>query len=146
MEPRQVALTIDSRLDSVALVGVAARGVCQEAGFAPAEAAAIELCIVEAVSNSVRHAYRGEAGHAVTTRITLTAGGLEVRVLDEGSPVPMARRTPPYIDFDPSDPDSIPESGRGTFLIHEIMDHVEYAMEGTANVLLMTKALPAPRE
>lgn len=142
IDPRHITLTIESRLDSVALVGVAARRICEEAGFSPIEAAAVELCIVEAVSNSVRHAYDGEAGHAVTTRMTLSDDALEVRVLDEGLPVPLARRTPPYIDFDPDDPDSIPESGRGTFLIHEIMDRVEYGTEGTANVLLMTKALP----
>jgi serine/threonine-protein kinase RsbW len=146
MEARHVSLTIDSRLDSVALVGVAARRVCEEAGFSPTDAAAIELCIVEAVSNSVRHAYRGEAGHSITTRLTLTDQAMEVRVVDEGSPVPLAKRTPPYIDFDPEDPDSIPESGRGIFLIHEIMDRVEYGKEGTANVLLMTKALSTPRE
>ena len=146
MEPRQIALTIDSRLDSVALVGVAARRVCEEAGFSPTDAAAIELCIVEAVSNSVRHAYRGEAGHGVDVRMTLTGDALEVSVVDQGLPVPLAKRTPPYVDFDPEDPDSIPESGRGTFLIHEIMDRVEYLKEGTSNVLLMTKALSPPRE
>ena len=140
MEARQITLTIDSRLDSVALVGVAARRICDEAGFSPTDAAVIELCIVEAVSNSVRHAYRGEAGHSITTQMILTDDALEVRVVDQGSPVPVAKRTPPYIDFDPDDPDTIPESGRGTFLIHEIMDRVEYLKEGTANVLLMTKA------
>ena len=67
----------------------------------------------------MRHAYRGEAGHSITTQMILTDDALEVRVVDQGSPVPVAKRTPPYIDFDPEDPDSIPESGRGTFLIHE---------------------------
>lgn len=146
MEARQVVLTIDSRLDSVALVGVAARRISEEAGFSAADAASIELCIVEAVSNSVRHAYRGEPGHPVTTRLTLSAEGLEIGVLDEGSPVPVAWRTPPHVDFDPDDPDSIPESGRGTFLIHELMDRVSYGTEGNANLLLMTKARSPARD
>ena len=102
---------------------------------------AIELCVVEAVSNSVRHAYRGEAGHVVTVEVHIEGEGLEIRVLDQGLPVPAENRIPREPDFDPADIASIPEGGRGTFLMHSLMDSVTYGLEGGSNVLVLKRAL-----
>lgn len=139
-DKREVVLTIDSRLENVALIGVAVRAICELAHFSDAAAYDMELCAVEAVSNSVRHAYRGEAGHAVELRVSVLEDALEMRVLDRGLPVPEENRVPRPVDVDPSDLDSLAEGGRGTFLMHTLMDRVEYATEGGANLLFMRKA------
>lgn len=142
---REIVLSIESRLDHVALVGEAAGAAFACFGFAEAVRAELELCVVEAVSNSIRHAYRGEAGRPVTVRIRGNEAGVEVRVLDEGLPVPHENRTPREPDWDPADLASIPEGGRGVFLIHSLMDSVAYEQDGAANVLVMKKAhVPHP--
>jgi serine/threonine-protein kinase RsbW len=139
-EPREIAFTVDSRLENVALVGAAVRGIGEELGFAAQERYDLELCAVEAVSNSIRHAYKGEAGHPVTVRVSTFDERVEIRVLDDGLPVPLENRTPGEIEVDPEDILSIPESGRGTYLIHTLMDRVEYGKDGGANLLLMVKS------
>ena len=144
--PREIVLRIESRLDHVALLGEAAGAVFECVGFGEPLRAQLELCLVEAVSNSVRHAYRGEAGHQVTVRIAADQAGLEIRVFDDGLPVPHDRRTPREPEFDPNDLSSIPEGGRGIFLIHTLMDAVAYERDGTANVLVMKKARPPQAE
>ena len=140
---REVSMRIDSRLENVVLVGVALQGIAEELGFDEGERYNLELCLVEGLTNSIRHAYKGEPGHPVTARFTVLDERLELRVLDEGAAVPEDKRVPHDPDFDPDDLASVPEGGRGTFLIHALMDRVEYLREGAANVLLMIKALPA---
>lgn len=142
-DTRQIELTIESRLENVALVGVAVNGICGYLGFSAQEQAHVELCVVEAVSNSVRHAYRGEPGHLVTVRLLAADDGIEIRVLDWGLPVPEEYRVPRDVEIDPSDIAGIAEGGRGTFLMHALMDRITYGLDGDANLLLMTKALPA---
>jgi serine/threonine-protein kinase RsbW len=139
-----ISLTIDSRLENVALLGVATRGIARQLGFSEDEALNVELCVVEAASNCIRHAYRGEAGHPVVARITARRERLEIVVEDEGRPIPEDKREPRPIDFDPSHIGSIPEGGRGVFLVHALMDTVEYGRDGGRNVLVMTKALQVP--
>ena len=143
-EPRQIVLTIDSRLENVALVGVAVKGISELLGFSAQGSYDVELCVVEAVSNSVRHAYKGEPGHRVTVRLSALEDELEIRVLDTGLPVPEQNRIPRNVEVDPADPLSIAEGGRGTFLIHTLMERVEYGTEDGANLLLMTKSIPRP--
>lgn len=143
--PHAIILTIDSRLENVGLLGVATRGIVRQLGFSEDEALNLELCVVEAASNCVRHAYHGEAGHPVLVRLTAGGERLKITVEDEGRPIPEDKRRPQPIEFDPSDIESIPEGGRGVFLVHALMDTVEYGREGRRNVLVMTKALSAAR-
>lgn len=136
---REISLGIDSRLENVGLLGAAVGAIGDCLGFSESERANIELCVVEAVSNCVRHAYRGEPGHVVRVHIRGDDEGIEIRVLDEGLPVPEEHRVPRAPEVDASDLDSIPEGGRGTFLMHALMDAVTYGLDGTSNLLRMTK-------
>jgi serine/threonine-protein kinase RsbW len=141
---REIEIAIDSRLENVSLVGLAVHRIGEAAGLPSAESHHLELCTVEAVSNAIRHAYGGEQGHTVSVRLRLEPDRIEVRVRDEGRPLPEERRTPRRPDYDPGNLESIPEGGWGLFLIHQMMDRVEYATDGGANVLVMTKRIPEP--
>jgi anti-sigma regulatory factor (Ser/Thr protein kinase) len=77
-------------------------------------------------------------------RVRADEAGVEIHVFDDGSPVPEENRIPREPDFDPNDLLSIPEGGRGTFLMHTLMDSVRYGKVGSANLLAMTKALRPP--
>ena len=145
MKSREITLAIDSRPENISLVGMAVHRLCEDLGFAVEDCYSLELCSVEAVSNSVRHAYRGQPDHTVIVRLTLLEQGVEIRVLDNGTPVPLEKQVPRDLEIDPKDPSSIPAGGRGLFLIHALMDRVEFAREGDSNLLLMTKSLPPGR-
>ncbi len=137
-EPREVAFLIDSDLRHVGLVTAATERICLEAGFTAEDADAVELAVAEALTNVIRHAHGGVAGSPVWTRLRLTSGAVEIRVVDEGAPFsePASAELP---DFDPSRPETLPEGGMGLYLIHTLMDVVERGTEGTANVLRLVK-------
>jgi serine/threonine-protein kinase RsbW len=142
VEPREITLNIDSRRENVPLVGWAIHRLCEESGLAADDCHQVELATVEAVSNCVRHAYSCQPGHAVSVTVTFLAERLEVRVRDEGCPIPAEKSQPRVVEFDPEDPASIPEGGRGVFLIHQMMDDVRYTTEDGVNVLIMGKRRP----
>ena len=145
MAPRAITLIVDSRLENLALLGVATRSASRELGLDDRDAGRVELCVVELATNCIRHAYRDEPGHPVTVRLTARAEEVVVAVVDEGTPVPAEKRVPPPGSPNPIDLQSIPEGGRGLFLVHELMDSVSYESEGPRNVVRLTKALSSSR-
>ena len=142
MSAPSLELAIESRLENVSLVGIAVGRLAELAGLGPDECYGIQLATVEAVTNCVRHAYRGEPGHRVRIAVTVSNADIQIRILDEGLSVPEAKRVPVEPVVDPTDIASIPEGGRGVFLIHELVDRVEYGLDGSSNVLTLTKVRP----
>ncbi|MBI5170994.1 MAG: ATP-binding protein [Candidatus Eisenbacteria bacterium] len=134
--PRAFTFSTDSRLGNVELLARAVRGLVSAAGMPGRECAHVELALVEAVNNVVRHAYHGEPGHRVEVTATVDGASLVLEVADEGTPMPP--HGTPVLDFDPDDLASLPEGGMGLYLIHSVMDSVEYHSRDGRNVLVMT--------
>src|ERR1041384_662853 len=88
MESRRIRLAIDSDPADVPLVGAAIHSLCAEAALPEEDCGRIELCVVEAVTNSIRHAYRNERGHEIGVSFTAGAERIEIEVTDRGRPMP----------------------------------------------------------
>jgi serine/threonine-protein kinase RsbW len=138
---RVVTLRMESRLDHVELMARAVRALCATAGLPGRECARVELAVAEALNNAIRHAYHGEAGHAIEVTFAQERERFTIEVADEGDPMPEGR--PVVFDFDPADIPHLPEGGMGLFLIHSVMDQVEYRRLGDRNALSMTHRLAA---
>jgi serine/threonine-protein kinase RsbW len=133
---------IESRLDAVPLLGQVAYLLCTAAGFAPLEGSQLEVCVVEAVNNSILHAYRGESAHRVELEVNLLGGELIFDVWDSGTPGDPAKMNADHrgdlevrLDTDKG----LPESGRGLAIIQEIMDSAEYTPGTERNRFRMIK-------
>lgn len=142
MTPREIRVSIGSSLAEVALVGQAVNRVAASCGLRDVERYHTELCVVEAVTNIIEHGYRGEPGHEVFVTITVVPGRLELRIRDRGAPIPEPLRPPDLLDPDPRNLESLAERGRGLYLIHRLMDAVEYRVGEEGNELLLVKNLP----
>jgi serine/threonine-protein kinase RsbW len=150
--PHEIELLIDSQLLNLDLVGGAIGGIAATLGLDETERYHLELCAVEAVSNSIRHAYRGAAGKPVRVRITAEDSRIEMRIADQGTPVPMERRVPPpSFNTAPDPPDAseasdatelLEEGGRGLFLMFTLMDEVVFGCEEGWNFVALTKRRP----
>jgi serine/threonine-protein kinase RsbW len=143
MSPITIELTIDSRLENVALVGVAFNKICESAGMDALECYQMELCLVEAVTNCIKHAYGSRPGNNVSVKVTLDERNLELQIRDKGPPAAGVFAGPSTLEFDPNDLQQVPTSGMGVFIIQSIMDGVEYHREGDTNILTLTKELKA---
>ena len=89
----------------------------------------------EALANAVIYGNRRDPGKRVRVEVELNRERIAVRVIDQGA------------GFDPTDvPDpTLPEhleepGGRGIFLLHKLMDHVEYNERGNEVRLVLHRS------
>ena len=144
MDVKSIKLAIESRLDNVPLLSTAVNKLCMLIPLSEAEAYGIELCVTEAVVNSIRHAYGGMTGHEITVIFTLYQDEVMIEVYDMGTlmdPALLEKNKHATRKFDPNDIESVPESGRGLAIIQNIMDEVLYDVKERQNHLTMKKKL-----
>lgn len=135
----EIRLTIKSRLQSVRLMGTAINGVCLAAGCDQETAAMVELGVVEALNNIVKHAYQNQPEHQVETKIEIEPNRMVFTITDSG--LGLAGWEKPSLEFDPNDLSSLPEGGMGRYIINSVMDKVEYISGKDVNTLSLTKML-----
>jgi len=141
MRTGSILLTIDSQLDNVFLVGLAVNEICRVVLPDEVNAYQAELCVVEAVTNAIKHAYKGEPGHRVELTLAVEEDGVVFRVCDTGVPMPQPLDTRAAA----KNPPLLAESGRGLFIISAAMDEVSYVSHEGTNVLTMVKRFhPTP--
>jgi serine/threonine-protein kinase RsbW len=133
---------IESRLDAVPLLGQVAYLLCTAAGFAPVEGSQLEVCVVEAVNNSILHAYRGDPAHRVELEAQLLSGELIFDVWDSGTSADPAQMNADHrgaLEVHSGQVKDIPHTGRGLAIIQEVMDSSEYTPGTERNRFRMIK-------
>ncbi len=140
----RITLTIESDLGDVSLAAVAVNTICRHLGFNESQANEVELCVVEAVTNAIRHAYLGEPGNTVTVAVVREPATLHFDVSDTGksmSPVHVQHllQGTSVVAEDQIDRATLREGGRGLQIIHDLMDEVAYGKHDGRNCLRMTK-------
>ncbi|HYO81785.1 MAG TPA: ATP-binding protein [Bryobacteraceae bacterium] len=144
----RIRLTINSDLRDVVLIGLAVNKICEHLRMDPVESYQVELCAVEAVTNSIRHAYNNESGNEVSVTLAVRDGRLVLEIADTGLAMqPEAQNRLAHgsgvFEFDPNDETSLPEGGMGLQIMHEVMDEVSYKSEGQVNSLQLIRLIRA---
>ena len=118
---------------SVAAAGEAsawARALAAQSGVAEERIAAIDLCIVELVSNVFDHSYRGQPGE-IRIELDLGGGGAILTVIDAGPAFdPLSVPTPVV----PASLDEATVGGYGVHLVRCSADTCEYERREGRNV------------
>lgn len=96
-----------------------------------------EIALYEALANAIEHGNRYDETRRVFLRVYGAPGwGVTILIRDEGEGF-----SPDNVP-DPRDPEYLlREHGRGLFLMHRLMDHVEFR-RGGCEVLLVKRANP----
>lgn len=105
-------------------------------GFAESEIDAIRLSVDEAYTNVVKHAYQNDEKQLVTISIEFIPTGICISLFDRGIPYNLESYQEPDIA------DRIrnrQRGGVGVFLIHKLMDQVEYLHQEGCNIIRMIK-------
>lgn len=139
VEAKGIKFAIDSRLENIGLVGLAVQTLCSDLGLNKVEAYRVQLCVVEAVTNVVKHAYNCQPGHEVTITISINPDRISFRIRDTGKALKLMSRKP--LEFDPADRAGLPERGMGLHIIRQVMDEVDYHTVDGTNILTMHKYL-----
>jgi inorganic pyrophosphatase len=139
---KRFTIEIDSRLEAVPLLGQVVHSLCAAAGFAPDEANRIEVCVVEAINNSIEHAYQGAPARTVEIELELLPNQLIIDVWDSGTSADADKMHADHrhaLDIPSDAVCDIAEHGRGLAVIQEVMDSFEYTPGRERNRLRMTK-------
>jgi len=107
--------------------------LCSKAGLDDLAAFQLTCAIVEAVNNSIEHAYGGEKGHPISLLWLRTGDGIAIEIRDRGLPMDL----PPPEKTEAAEASA--ESGRGWHIIREWTDTASYRREGEENVLTLTR-------
>jgi serine/threonine-protein kinase RsbW len=142
-----IRLTLNTDLGDVALLAVAINGIAAHVGFNDIRASEIELCVVEAVTNAIQHAYHGESGHVVNIAVDTDVDRLRLTICDDGTPMDPDKVHRLIYGQKTVDPgreniSSLAEHGRGLQIIHDLMDDVTYTREQGRNCLSLASYLP----
>jgi serine/threonine-protein kinase RsbW len=143
-------LTIDSNLSDVPLIAVAINQICVHMGMDEIQAGQVELCIAEAATNAIRHAYHGKRGQTVSIAVSTEINRLQIEVCDSGTPMPTEEidrliHGTEVVEVDGVDRALLKEGGRGLQIIHNLMDEVSYIREESLNRMLLTKYILCDR-
>ena len=139
---KSITLSIKSQYQNVPLVNAAINKLCSLIPFGDKDTYATELCVTEAVVNSIKHAYQDEPDHTVAVVFCLRETELVIEVQDTGKsmdPELLELNRVAALKIDALDTDNIPESGRGLAIIQSYMDEVHYRVEENGNYLTMRK-------
>ncbi len=97
----------------------------------------IEICLVEALNNVVRHSYKEQSGNDIELAISIFDSIITFQLTEYGLPKPHMGK--PELDYDPEDIDNLPEGGMGLYIIDNLMDKTEYNSESGKNIFTMVK-------
>ncbi|HXV20295.1 MAG TPA: ATP-binding protein [Desulfuromonadales bacterium] len=135
-----IRLTIDSDLAEVRQVRRALSVLVGEGPLSPEEWYQVKVCIAEAVNNAIIHAYGRQGGHPVEVEVERLADRVVCRIADFGKPMPAGvLQQKPQLDYCPKDVARLPEGGMGLYIMHQVMDRVEYESKNGRNVLILTR-------
>ena len=139
---RTISLSAEADFPSVRLLAAACHGVLDEWGLAPARRSLLELALVEAATNVVRHAYGGRGGR-VEVELAREGSEISLSVVDSGISFDPTSVPPPR-EPDPADPSTWPEGGMGLPIIRAACDELRYRSEGGRNRLTLHLTVDAP--
>lgn len=138
MYERSIKLIIEDKIDNIDLLGKAIRAICSTVVNDEVLQYNLELCLIEAVTNVINHAYHRQPGKNVEVSVAVDDHQVVFNVIDTGDKAPPP--PPKYeLKYNPNDITTWPESGMGLFLIHSIMNEVSYTEHEGKNILMMKK-------
>ena len=108
------------------------------AGFQNEDVDAIRLAVDEAYTNVIKHAYNFDNTKLVNIKVELSGHEFLITISDEG------RSFNPDNYSEPNVKERImlrKRGGVGVYLIHKLMDRVEYRKQGIQNEIVMSKKL-----
>lgn len=135
-----VIIRIEPTLLGVRLLGAASRGIFLQI-LSEDEASEMELALVEAATNIVKHGFSGMTGCHLTAELKVDDTSIDVVLRDNGPAFnPLAASvSAPWTQGNYKDFDALPENGVGLGLIIELTDEQSYKRDNEENALRLRK-------
>ena len=129
-------LVLPSHIEAVADAAAAAAEFARSCGLADDAAFGIDMAVREAITNAIVHGNKEDDAKKVELTLNCSQNAVEIEVKDQGEGFD------PGSVPDPTAPENILKtSGRGNFLIRNLMDEVDWSSsaEGGTKVRMVKK-------
>ena len=134
-----ITLSLPSSMQHVYLLDVVVSEILKETDFTEDMQEQINLAVIEAGTNAIKHGNKEDPNKKATIELTLAEDKLAIAIKDEGKGFTRKEVA------DPLDPENLlKSSGRGLFLIEAYMDSVTYEANGTIIKMVKYKNPPEP--
>lgn len=136
----QVEMRIPSDLVFERVVRAAAEEIGKQLGLSEDKVADLTLAVSEAVTNAIEHGNRLQREINVGVVFGMENDRLEIRVIDQGE-----KSQPPEVRRCAISEESIEEGelrGLGLYLIHQLVDQVEFTSDEEGNTFTMWLHIP----
>lgn len=133
-------LEAEPSLLGVRYLGAATRAICALV-LHEEQAAELDLALVEAATNIVKHGFCGRSDGRIRLRLDVSEERVEVELRDNGpafDPLSVPQAAPWDADSDASF-DALPEGGFGVSLVRALADGCNYQRQDGENVLILWK-------
>ena len=98
---------------------------------------AVNLAIDEILTNTISYGYEDDERHRIEVIVRLEPEALVVVIVDDSLPFDLA--LVPERDIEGASLEDMPLGGLGLFLVHQMMDSVDYRREEGCNVVTLIK-------
>jgi len=132
-----ISFTIKSRLENLLMVRLAVKSIISHVITDEITASQIELCLIEATTNIITHAYQSRQNQDIRIDVTFDEDHICFRLIDNGLSAKHLEKND--LHFDSNNLNSAPEGGMGLYIIHSIMDEITYTPGHMKNTLTMIK-------
>jgi serine/threonine-protein kinase RsbW len=129
-------LTISSETRHLTQVEKLSEEVASYANLDESDSDDLGIVTTELVNNAIHHGNHDDPGKKVEIKFTVNSTKIEIRIKDQGNGFDPARLK------DPLAPENLmSESGRGIFLIRNLMDTIDFEFSPDGTETIVTKNL-----
>jgi len=133
-------MTIGCRMMDVRLLGLSVRSICEVTPLDDNMSKQLELCVVEASNNIIKHAYPNRDDGNIELFVQIFRDRILFVFHDQGIPMDKPPKAT-FKELDPNDIFSWSDNGlrMGVYLMQSIMDEIIYKHNKGTNHLTMVK-------
>ncbi|MCK4761887.1 MAG: ATP-binding protein [Candidatus Aminicenantes bacterium] len=134
-EKPELVISIPSKTELLKMIVEMTKHIAIINQFPPSDAQKVALALDEAVTNVIKHSYRGSMDENIRVEFYCHAKGIKIKIIFTGVPPVLAKAG---IDLDKMIKQK-KKGGLGVELMKRIMDSVEYKTEENINICEMIK-------
>lgn len=140
LDENVLEIALANELEEIAGVAAKIDGFCEGRELSPDVAYAVNLSIDEILTNAISYGYDDDEPHRIEITVRVDADSIVVVIRDDSAPFDLSAEPEADVETGLDDREI---GGLGIFLVHQMMDEVEYARVDDRNVVTLTKRTTA---
>ena len=136
MNEETLEISLVNDLREIARVAAQIDEFCASQDLTSEVAFAVNLALDEILTNTISYGYDDDEPHRIKMTVRQEAEALVIVIVDDSAAFDLSNVPPPDIGTSLEDR---PLGGLGLFLVHQMMDSVEYRREEGCNIVTLKK-------